>query len=200
MRRRRGREAKVGLDSGGKSRTLTGLAGRVGLGHGGRNSEESLSYTPFKSHFQQRLSPQGYPGRPPTSSWPVVPLPRPLVDICRFSPLPAKSRCVTHQPPSSQLPATHITAASLHQHSASFISSWTPFLPIVPSLFLPVFLPPFCRLLLILPSALIRWLGPASAYPLRLADVAIVSSQIPPSPSQPTLPPQRRLTLTTVKA
>ena len=91
------------------------------VGHG-RNTEESLSYTPFKSHFQQRLSPQGYPGRPPTSSWPVVPLPRPVVDICRFSPLPAKSRCVTHQPPSSQLPATHITAASLHQHSASFIS------------------------------------------------------------------------------
>ena len=75
----------------------------------GSHLKTLLSHTSFKSNPQQRLFLQGYSGRPPTSSWPVVPLPRPFVDNCRFVSLPAKSRCVTHLPPSSQLPATHIT-------------------------------------------------------------------------------------------
>jgi hypothetical protein len=76
----------------------------------------------------------------------------------------------------------------------------TPCLPIVLSLCLPVFSQQSHCLLLLLPLTLIRWPGLVPAYPLRLADVDVVSLQIPPPSSQPTLPPQRRLTPTTTKA
>jgi hypothetical protein len=47
-------------------------------------SSEDLAFTtPSSSNPPAAISLQGYPGRPPTSSWPVVPLPRPIVDNCR---------------------------------------------------------------------------------------------------------------------
>lgn len=198
MTRRRGRQ--VGLDS--QVSHVTGLAGRVGLGQWTGATQKNPSQTSFKFHIQQRLSPQGYPGRPPTSSWPVVfPATPCRQHLSLLLLLPAKPRCVTHQPPvqSAACHAYHNPHLFTVTRLLSFPSR-TPFLPIVPSLCFPACLRPFSCLLLILPSALIRWLGPASAHPLRLADVVIVSLQIHPFSSQPTLPPQRRLTFTTTKA
>jgi hypothetical protein len=52
----------------------------------------------------------------------------------------------------------------------------TPCLPIVLSLFLLVSFQRRLCPLLVPPLTLIRWAGPVSAYPLRLADVAVVST------------------------
>lgn len=157
-------------------------------------------FTPFSNPSAAHLSPEL--SRPTDFFLGRRQSARPVVDICRF---PAKSRCVTNpvQCPVSCLPRPS-QPASLHRHTAPFISLSSDAVSDLCLLFIHsvwVFAPssthPFASRS---PFHSDSWLVPASAPPLRLADVAIVSLQILPSPSQTTFPPQRRLTLPSTKA
>lgn len=108
------------------------------------------------------------------------------------------------RPVSSQLPATPITTRISPPTHSSFhlvvVGRRVCPLPVVIHsvwVFAPSSTHPFASRS---PFHSDSWLVPASAPPLRLADVAIVSLQILPSPSQTTFPPQRRLTLPSTKA